>query len=109
LTPVKTYDAQSATQDGFGGLTKLPVGMVLAVRPDHSIAGAVNTMGPVDVPVAVTLLTDGDETATVALPASPLAAGGYALKFRFHRTRWETSVTDQQAVYDDAATVELVL
>jgi hypothetical protein len=107
LTPVKTYDAQSATQDGFGGLTKLPVGMVLAVRPDHSIAGAVNTMGPVDVPVAVTLLTDGDETATVALPASPLAAGGYALKLGFHR--WETSVTDQQAVYDDAATVELVL
>lgn len=109
LTPVKTYDAQSAMQDGFGALTKLPVGMLLAVRPDHSVAGAVNTMGPVDVPVAVTLLTNGDETATMALPASPLAPGGYALTFGFHRTRWETSVPDPQAVYDDAATVELVL
>jgi hypothetical protein len=66
-------------------------------------------MGPVDVPVAVTLLTNGDETATMALPASPLAPGGYALTFGFHRTRWETSVPDPQAVYDDAATVELVL
>jgi hypothetical protein len=109
LTPVKTYNAQSATQDGFGALTKRPVGMMLAVRPDHSVAGAVNTMGPVDVPVALTLLTNGDETATMALPASPLAPGGYALTFGFHRTRWETNVPDPQAVYDDAATVELVV
>ena len=45
----------------------------------------------------------------MALPASPLAPGGYALTFGFHRTRWETSVPDPQAVYDDAATIELVL
>jgi hypothetical protein len=109
LTPVKTYDGQSATQDGFGALTKLPVGMMLAVRPDHSVSGAVNTMGPVDVPVALTLLTNGDETATLALPASPLTPGAYALTFGFHRTRWETNAPDPQAVYDDAATVELVL
>lgn len=109
LSPVKTYDARSATVDGFGALTSQPAGMLLAVRQDHSVAGAVRLTAPVDVPVAVTVLANGDETATVVLSAAPLTPGDYSLEFTFHRTRWETSVADPQSVYDDAAEIALTL
>lgn len=109
LTAVKTYDAQSATHNGFGALTTLAAGMLVGVRPDHSVVGAVQTMGPVDLPVAVTLLANGDETAIVMLAAAPLAPGSYSLELAFHRTRWDTSTADPQASYTDAATVDFAI
>ena len=109
LQPTQTLDAASAAQAGFGALAHQPVGTVAAVRADHSIAGIAHLFTLVDVPVSMTLLANGDETSTLAIPAAPLTSGTYFIKLGFHRTRWETTATDPDAAYRDAATIELDL
>jgi hypothetical protein len=83
--------------------------VLVAVRPDHSIAGIAMGGGPVevDVPVPLTLLSNGDETSTLVLLAAPLAAGTYLLNLGFSRTRWVTSDVDPAASYEDSASLQL--
>jgi hypothetical protein len=60
-----------------------------------------------DVVVATTLISNGTETSTLIIPASPLPAGTYTLALALERTRWETATADPQATYQDAATISL--
>jgi hypothetical protein len=61
----------------------------------------------VDVVVGTTLISNGDETSTLIIPASPLAAGAYKLEVALERSRWQTTTADPQATYQDAATIPL--
>jgi hypothetical protein len=61
----------------------------------------------VDVPVACTLLADGDESDVLVVPEAPLAAGTYVLALTLDRTRWRTSSSEPEATYQDEATIEL--
>jgi hypothetical protein len=62
----------------------------------------------VDVVVPGTLLSDGDETSALILPATPLQAGAYRLELAFERTRWDTTTTtDPESVYQDQAEIQL--
>ena len=60
-----------------------------------------------DIVVAATLISNGDESSTLIIPASPLPAGTYALTFNLNRSRWETTTGDPQATYQDAAAIPL--
>jgi hypothetical protein len=115
LAKVATLDARAADHAGLTPLTGEPAGLLAAIRPDRSIAGI--ALGPwaqsggspihLDVPVTVTLLGNGDETATLILPSMPLQAGTYLLDLGFNRVRWVTTVPDPEAVYQDSASVQL--
>jgi hypothetical protein len=60
-----------------------------------------------DVVVGAALISNGDETSTLIIPASPLSAGSYTLALNLERSRWETTTSDPQATYQDAATIPL--
>ena len=60
-----------------------------------------------DVPVATTLISTGDESSALIMPGSPLSAGNYSLALSLQRTRWETTTTDPQSMYHDEATIPL--
>ena len=61
----------------------------------------------VDVPVACTLLADGDESDVLVVPEAPLAAGTYVLALIMDRTRWRASTSEPEATYHDEATIQL--
>ena len=115
LTKVATLDARAADHAGLTPLTDEPAGLLAAIRPDSSIAGV--ALGPsalpggspihLDVPVAITLLGNGDETSTLVLPSTPLQAGTYLLDLAFNRVRWVTTAPDPEAAYQDSASVQL--
>jgi hypothetical protein len=60
-----------------------------------------------DIPIPATLISNGEETSTLIIPTSPLAAGTYRLSFALERHRWETTTSEPQATYQDAATLPL--
>jgi hypothetical protein len=60
-----------------------------------------------DIVVAATLISNGDESSTLIIPASPLSAGIYTLTLNLKRSRWETTTGDPQATYQDAASIPL--
>ena len=60
-----------------------------------------------DIVVTATLISNGDETSTLIIPASPLSAGIYTLTLNLERSRWETTTGDPQATYQDAAAIPL--
>ena len=84
-----------------------------ALRPDRTIAGAAlgpwvpGTLVQEDVPVPFTPLTNGDETAALLLPSSPLAAGTYILTLTLDRSRWTSATADPESRYHDEVTVPL--
>jgi hypothetical protein len=67
----------------------------------------------IDVPVALTALSNGDETTLLLFPVDPSGAslalhpGRYTLTLRVQRTRWRTSVSDPSAVYDQSRAIAL--
>jgi hypothetical protein len=60
-----------------------------------------------DIVVAATLVSNGDESSTLLIPASPLSAGNYTLTLVLKRSRWDTMTGDSQATYQDAAAIPL--
>ena len=108
-----TLDEAAARAAGLEALLDQPAGTVAAVRPDRSIAGAAiggwqhGTLVHEDEPLAFTLLADGDETAALLIPPSPLGPGTYPLTLTLDRTRWTTATAHPQARYRDEAVVVL--
>ena len=60
-----------------------------------------------DIVVAAALVSNGDESSTLIIPASPLSAGNYTLTLALKRSRWETTTGDPQATYQDAVAIPL--
>ena len=60
-----------------------------------------------NLPVAATVISNGDETSALIMPATGLGAGTYSLSLALQRSRWVTTTSDPQA-YSDAATIPLV-
>ena len=104
---VGTLDAAEAQAAGLGALVHQSLGELVAVQADHTIAGAAQVLTQVEVPVPLTLLGNVDETSTVMLFTTPLAPDSYTLDLAFSRTRWETTSTDPDSVYQDSATIAL--
>jgi hypothetical protein len=107
LHRIRVLDAAGAQAAGLGALVSQPLGVLLAVRADHTIAGAVRWLAKVEVPVAMTLIGNADETSTLMLLPSSLGPGVYALRLAFSRTRWTTTTADPASLYQDSATMEL--
>ncbi len=107
LRRVGTLDAAEAQAAGLGALVHQPLGELVAVRADHTIAGAARALTQVEAPVPLTLLGNVDETSTVMLFTTPLASDSYTLDLAFSRTRWETTSTDPASIYEDSATIPL--
>jgi hypothetical protein len=96
-----------------------PDGALGIVRPGAGViatgGGAGNGFGVVtiDVLVALTALSNGDETTLLLFPVDSsgaslaLHSGGYTLTLRVQRTRWRTSVSDPSAVYDQSRAIAL--
>jgi hypothetical protein len=107
LQRVGVLDAAAAQAAGLGALVHEPIGVLVAVRADHTIAGAASVFGAVEISVPLTLLGNADETSTVMLMASALAPDSYTLDLVFSRTRWGTTTSDPASVYQDSATIPL--
>lgn len=107
LHRVGVLDAAGAQAAGLGALVHTPLGVLIAVLADHTVAGEARVLTLVEVPVRLTLLGNVDETSTVALLGTPLPPGTYTLDLAFSRNRWETTVSDPSSVYTDSATVAL--
>ena len=60
-----------------------------------------------DIVVAAALVSNGDESSTLIIPASPLSAGNYTLTLALKRSRWETTTGDPQATYQDTVAIPL--
>jgi hypothetical protein len=96
-----------------------PDGALSIVRPGAGViatgGGTGNGFGivTIDVPVALTALSNGDETTLLLFPVDSsgaslaLRSGGYTLTLRVQRTRWRTSVSDPSAVYDQSRAIAL--
>ena len=107
LHQLGVLDAAGAQAAGLGALVHAPLGVLIAVHADHTVAGEARVLTQVEVPVPLTLLGNVDETSTVALLGTPLPPGTYTLDLAFSRTRWETTVSDPSSVYTDSATIAL--
>jgi hypothetical protein len=108
LHRVAVLDATAAQAAGLGALVHQPLGVLIAVHADHTVAGTAQVLTQVEVPVPLTLLGNADESSTVMLMAAPLASDSYTLNLAFSRTRWETTTSDPASVYQDSATIPLV-
>lgn len=60
-------------------------------------------------PVAMTVLTNREETAALLIPSAPLTTGNFRLEFSMDRRRWPAAVPDGISNYRAAGMVEFVL
>jgi hypothetical protein len=108
-----TLDLATARRAGLADVATKPAGTIAAIRPDGSLAGV--TIAPwlgvswmhQDDPVPITVLANGDETAELVLPATPLVGGTYILDFKLDRERWHTTIADPLARYHAEATIQM--
>ncbi|MGN6186796.1 MAG: hypothetical protein ACTHQM_24435, partial [Thermoanaerobaculia bacterium] len=60
-------------------------------------------------PVAMTALTNREETAAMLIPSAPLTTGNFRLEFSVDRRRWPAAVPDGISNYRAGGMVEFVL
>lgn len=104
LTP-----AQAARQPAYTAIANLPPGVITVIKP----GGAT---GPVigghwiekDTVIAITTLSNGDETKMLLLSSTPLGPGDFTLQLVLDRDRWPISTgSDPEQHYHDKATLSL--
>jgi hypothetical protein len=114
-TRVSTVSSETAHTVGATPLVGQPAGTIAAIGADRVISGVV--MSPTrtgswvhdDVPIATTILSDGDETRALLLLSAPMTAGDYIMTMSFNRTRWETATPDADSSYSDSASINFTL
>ena len=96
-----------------------PDGAIGIVRPGLGViatgGGSGNGYGivTIDVPVALSVLSNGDETTVLLFPVNStgqsvgLSSGRYTLALHLQRTRWRTSANDPAAVYDQTQNIDM--
>jgi hypothetical protein len=101
--------AEAALLPGYAGVARLTPGSIAVVKPGGVI-------GPIawghwedkEIAVAVTTLTNGDETKILLLSSTSLTAGRYTLYLTLDRDRWSVSTgSDPEQHYHDERAIPL--
>ena len=101
--------AEAALQPDYAGAARLAPGSIAVVKPGGVIGPIVyGHWEDEEIVVAVTTLTNGDETKILLLSGMPLTAGKYTLYLTLDRDRWSISTgSDPEQHYHDERAIPL--